>query len=85
MLIKMETFVRCFSLVYKKVGDNELIRKGKDLSVLDEIIFDVLDVFILLDELDNRYTLITDDISSILLKRLAAPLALSLCILLGKL
>lgn len=46
-----------------------------------EIVFNVTDVFALLDELDNRYTLTVDGISSIFSKILAVLLALPLCTL----
>lgn len=44
--------------------------------MLDEVVFDVPDVFSLPDMLDNRYALSLDGISNNLLKRLAAPLSL---------
>lgn len=47
----------------------------------DEVVFDVADVLGLFDTLNNRYTLSSDYIPSILLRQLAAPLALALFIL----
>lgn len=59
----------------------ELICKSKGKSLPEEVIFDVADVFNLLNKLGNRYTASLDGIRSILLKRLAAPLAVPLYIL----
>ena len=77
---KAEKFRDYFSSVYENDNGTKLSLNCKSLSVLDNISFDVADVFGLLDKLDDRYTLTPDGIPSILLRRLAASLALPLYI-----
>lgn len=67
-----------FSSIYESDNGDKLICAYKDLSVLDNIVFDAADVYDLLNKLDNRYTLTHNDIPRFFLQMLAAPSALSL-------
>lgn len=60
------------------------VHMHKGLSVFDKVIFDVVDNFSPFDKLDYRYIMSPYGISSILLKRLAAPLHIPLHVLYNK-
>lgn len=68
ILVSLFSLYRYFSSVCESEDGNELICALKGLSVLGEIVLDVVDVVASLNKLNNRYTLTPDNNPSIFQK-----------------